>query len=108
LLDPAGGKNCFFAQGESAVARAAAAAKALHVTNGGAEKVAASGNGPVVVAFGKRARACGTHPPCGSLRAGRGSGHRNTAHRAGARYVPCRLTNLKAIDRSLVRIRNSG
>jgi isopentenyl diphosphate isomerase/L-lactate dehydrogenase-like FMN-dependent dehydrogenase len=47
LLDPAGGKNCFYADGESVVARAAANAKALHITNGGIEKVVASGKGPV-------------------------------------------------------------
>jgi 4-hydroxymandelate oxidase len=35
LLDPAGGKNCFHANGEMVVARAAKAAKALHITNGG-------------------------------------------------------------------------
>jgi len=47
LLDPAGGKNCFFADGENTVARAAAAKKALHITNGGIQKVLESGNGPV-------------------------------------------------------------
>ena len=47
LLDPAGGKNCFFQDGETVVARGAAAMKALHITNGGAEKVAESGKGPV-------------------------------------------------------------
>src|SRR5258708_2848685 len=47
LLDPAGGKNCFYADGENVVARAAANAKALHITNGGIEKVLASGKGPV-------------------------------------------------------------
>ena len=39
LLDPAGGKNCFFPNGEKVVARAAANAKALHITNGGIEKI---------------------------------------------------------------------
>jgi isopentenyl diphosphate isomerase/L-lactate dehydrogenase-like FMN-dependent dehydrogenase len=47
LLDPAGGKNCFYPDGENVVARGAAAAKALHITNGGIEKVVESGNGPV-------------------------------------------------------------
>jgi 4-hydroxymandelate oxidase len=47
LLDPAGGKNCFYADGENVVARAAANAKALHITNGGIENLAASGKGPV-------------------------------------------------------------
>jgi isopentenyl diphosphate isomerase/L-lactate dehydrogenase-like FMN-dependent dehydrogenase len=47
LLDPAGGKNCFFPDGESTVARAAAQAKALHITNGGIDKVTESGHGPV-------------------------------------------------------------
>src|SRR6266851_3438643 len=46
LLDPAGGKNCFYPDGENVVARAAANANALHITNGGIEKVAASGKGP--------------------------------------------------------------
>ena len=46
LLDPAGGKNCFYADGENVVARAAAGAKALHITNGGIEKLVASGRGP--------------------------------------------------------------
>ena len=47
LLDPAGGKNCFYADGEHVVARAAANARALHITNGGIEKLALSGKGPV-------------------------------------------------------------
>lgn len=47
LLDPAGGKNCFYPDGENVVARAAANAKALHITNGGIEKIAAAGKGPV-------------------------------------------------------------
>lgn len=46
LLDPAGGKNCFHADGENVVARAAANAKALHITNGGIEKLVAAGKGP--------------------------------------------------------------
>jgi isopentenyl diphosphate isomerase/L-lactate dehydrogenase-like FMN-dependent dehydrogenase len=47
LLDPAGGKNCFYSDGENVVARAAANARALHITNGGIEKLAASGKGPL-------------------------------------------------------------
>jgi len=47
LLDPAGGKNCFYADGENVVARAASNARALHITNGGIEKLVASGHGPV-------------------------------------------------------------
>jgi len=47
LLDPAGGKNCFYPDGENVVARAAANAKALHITNGGIEKLVASGKGPM-------------------------------------------------------------
>jgi isopentenyl diphosphate isomerase/L-lactate dehydrogenase-like FMN-dependent dehydrogenase len=47
LLDPAGGKNCFFPGGELEVAKAAAAAKALHITNGGIDELVESGKGPV-------------------------------------------------------------
>ncbi len=47
LLDPAGGKNCFHADGEHVVARAAAASKALHITNGGIQDLARAGKGPV-------------------------------------------------------------
>jgi isopentenyl diphosphate isomerase/L-lactate dehydrogenase-like FMN-dependent dehydrogenase len=47
LLDPAGGKNCFYPNGELVVAQAAAAAKALHITNGGIDKFMESGKGPV-------------------------------------------------------------
>ena len=47
LLDPAGGKNCLYPDGENVVARAAAAAKALHITNGGIQRVVESGKGPV-------------------------------------------------------------
>ena len=47
LLDPAGGKNCFYPDGENVVARAARNVKALHITNGGIDKLVASGNGPV-------------------------------------------------------------
>lgn len=46
LLDPAGGKNCFYQDGENVVARAAASAKALHITNGGIQKLVAAGKGP--------------------------------------------------------------
>jgi 4-hydroxymandelate oxidase len=48
LLDPAGGKNCFHPDGENVVARAAANAKALHITNGGIEDLVESGKGPSV------------------------------------------------------------
>ncbi len=47
ILCPAGGKNCFFPNGEAEVARAAAATKAVHIHNSGAEQVQASGKGPV-------------------------------------------------------------
>ena len=47
LLDPAGGKNCMYPDGEIVVARAAAAAKAVHITNGGISSVTESGKGPV-------------------------------------------------------------
>jgi isopentenyl diphosphate isomerase/L-lactate dehydrogenase-like FMN-dependent dehydrogenase len=47
LLDPAGGKDCFYRDGENVVARAAAKAKALHITNGGIEKLVVAGKGPV-------------------------------------------------------------
>jgi 4-hydroxymandelate oxidase len=47
LLDPAGGKNCFYPDGENVVARAAANANALHITNGGIEGLVATGKGPV-------------------------------------------------------------
>ncbi len=47
LLDPAGGKNSMYRDGEVAVARAAANAKALHITNGGIQKVTEGGKGPV-------------------------------------------------------------
>ena len=46
LLDPAGGKNCFFMDGENVVARAAGKTKALHITNGGIQKTLAAGQGP--------------------------------------------------------------
>jgi len=46
ILDPAGGKNCFFKGGEVEVAKAAASAKALHITNGGIDDLVESGKGP--------------------------------------------------------------
>jgi 4-hydroxymandelate oxidase len=46
LLDPAGGKNCFFREGENTVARAAANARALHISNGGIQKTLEAGKGP--------------------------------------------------------------
>lgn len=48
LLDPAGGKNCFFMGGEAAVAKAAHNANTLHITNGGIDDVIESGNGAKV------------------------------------------------------------
>lgn len=47
ILDPAGGKNCFHADGENVTARGAAAAKALQITNGGIDELVESGKGPV-------------------------------------------------------------
>jgi len=48
LLDPAGGKNCFYPDGENVAARAAAAKRALYITNGGRiQKTLESGRGPV-------------------------------------------------------------
>ncbi|MCS7024586.1 MAG: alpha-hydroxy-acid oxidizing protein [Bryobacteraceae bacterium] len=47
LLDPAGGKNCFYPNGELEVSKAAARAKALHITNGGIEEFLESGQAPV-------------------------------------------------------------
>jgi isopentenyl diphosphate isomerase/L-lactate dehydrogenase-like FMN-dependent dehydrogenase len=46
LLDPAGGKNCFFRDGENTVARGAANARALQITNGGIDALIESGKGP--------------------------------------------------------------
>jgi len=43
ILDPAGGKNCFYMGGEAAVAQAAGNAKALHITNGGIDELIESG-----------------------------------------------------------------
>ena len=48
LLDPAGGKNCFFMDGENVVARAAGKAKAVQITGGGIQKTLAAGQGPAV------------------------------------------------------------
>jgi isopentenyl diphosphate isomerase/L-lactate dehydrogenase-like FMN-dependent dehydrogenase len=46
FIDPAGGKNCFFPNGELEVAKAAAASGHLMVTNGGIDEFLTSGNGP--------------------------------------------------------------
>ncbi|MBK7926786.1 MAG: alpha-hydroxy-acid oxidizing protein [Bryobacterales bacterium] len=46
LLDPAGGKNCFHQGGEIAVSKAAANAKALHITNGGIDDLIDAGTAP--------------------------------------------------------------
>ncbi len=46
FLDPSGGKNCFFKGGELEVAKGAAAAKALHISNGGIDEFIESGKGP--------------------------------------------------------------
>ncbi len=43
---PAGGKNCFYPNGEEETARGAAAANAMMITNGGIEEYLASGKGP--------------------------------------------------------------
>lgn len=48
LLDPSGGKNCFFPGGELEVSKGAAAQKALHITNGGIDDFLESGKGPEV------------------------------------------------------------
>ena len=48
ILDPAGGKNCFYRDGESVVARAAGKMKALHITNGGIQKTLEAGQGPAI------------------------------------------------------------
>jgi isopentenyl diphosphate isomerase/L-lactate dehydrogenase-like FMN-dependent dehydrogenase len=48
FLDPSGGKNCFRKNGELEVARAAANAKCLHITNGGIDDLVESGKGPAV------------------------------------------------------------
>jgi 4-hydroxymandelate oxidase len=46
LIDPSGGKNCFFRNGEIEVGKAAANAKALHITNGGIDELLEAGKGP--------------------------------------------------------------
>ena len=46
LIDPSGGKNCFFRNGEMEVGKAAANAKALHITNGGIDELLEAGKGP--------------------------------------------------------------
>ncbi len=46
FIDPAGGKNCFFPNGELEVAKAAAASGHLMVTNGGIDELLASGKAP--------------------------------------------------------------
>jgi isopentenyl diphosphate isomerase/L-lactate dehydrogenase-like FMN-dependent dehydrogenase len=46
FLDPAGGKNCFWPNGELETARAAAAAHAMMICNGGIDALLASGKGP--------------------------------------------------------------
>jgi isopentenyl diphosphate isomerase/L-lactate dehydrogenase-like FMN-dependent dehydrogenase len=46
FIDPAGGKNCFFPNGELEVAKAAAASGHLMITNGGIGDFLTSGNGP--------------------------------------------------------------
>lgn len=48
FLDPAGGKNCFYRDGENVVARAAGKMKALHITNGGIQKTLEAGEGAAV------------------------------------------------------------
>jgi hypothetical protein len=46
FICPAGGKSCFFRNGEQETAAAAKASNAVMVTNGGIEKFLASGKGP--------------------------------------------------------------
>jgi isopentenyl diphosphate isomerase/L-lactate dehydrogenase-like FMN-dependent dehydrogenase len=46
FICPAGGKNCFFPNGEQETAAAAVASNAVMVTNGGIDKFLASGKGP--------------------------------------------------------------
>jgi isopentenyl diphosphate isomerase/L-lactate dehydrogenase-like FMN-dependent dehydrogenase len=48
ILDPAGGKNCFYRDGENVVARAAGKMKTLHITNGGIQKTLEAGQGPAI------------------------------------------------------------
>ena len=46
FICPAGGKNCFYANGELEVAKAAAQSKSLMITNGGIDDYLTSGKGP--------------------------------------------------------------
>lgn len=46
FIDPAGGKNCFYPNGEAEVAKAAGESNTLMITNGGIDDVLASGKGP--------------------------------------------------------------
>jgi isopentenyl diphosphate isomerase/L-lactate dehydrogenase-like FMN-dependent dehydrogenase len=46
FIDPAGGKNCVYPDGEAEVARAAGESNTLMITNGGIDDVLASGQGP--------------------------------------------------------------
>src|SRR5882724_5083218 len=45
FICPAGGKNCFYRNGEEEVLRAAAASNALMITKGGADSLLGSGKG---------------------------------------------------------------
>lgn len=46
FLDPSGGKNCFYPDGELEVAHGAAEKNAMMITNGGIDDLITSGNGP--------------------------------------------------------------
>lgn len=46
FLDPAGGKNCFWKDGEQETALAAADSRVLWITNGGVDRLLESGRGP--------------------------------------------------------------
>lgn len=46
FIDPAGGKNCFRADGELETAKGATALNAMMITNGGIDRFLTSGNGP--------------------------------------------------------------
>ncbi len=46
FIDPAGGKNCFYTNGEEVVAKAAAETDTMMFTNGGIEDLVTSGKGP--------------------------------------------------------------
>ncbi|MFQ5929420.1 MAG: alpha-hydroxy acid oxidase [Acidobacteriota bacterium] len=46
FICPAGGKNCFYSNGEEEVAKAAVESNALMITNGGIDKFLTSANGP--------------------------------------------------------------